>query len=83
MSASVLPEPKEILTPAVEFSTSVNPAHADSMLDATVKEELTGQFHLQSFRNSLLYLLLFRCECPQGFEGNPRQQCLGEKLMGL
>ena len=22
--------------------------------------------------------LPFRCECPQGFEGNPRQQCLGE-----
>ena len=54
MSASVLREPKEILTPAVESSTSVSPAHADSMLGATVKEELTGQFHLKSFRNSLL-----------------------------
>jgi hypothetical protein len=41
MSASVLREPKEILTPAVESSTSVSPAPADSMLDATVKEELT------------------------------------------
>lgn len=54
MSASVLPEPKEILTLAVESSTSVSPAHADSMLDATAKEELTGQFHLESFRKSLL-----------------------------
>ena len=54
MSASVLPEPKEILTPAVESSTSVNPAHVDLMLDATAKEELTGQFHLESFRKSLL-----------------------------
>ena len=54
MSASVLPEPKEILTLAVESSTSVSPAHADSMLDATAKEELTGRFHLQSFWNSLL-----------------------------
>ena len=54
MSASVLREPKEILTPAVESSTSVSPAHADSMLGATVKEELTGQFHLKPFRNSLL-----------------------------
>ena len=54
MSASVLREPKEILTPAAESSTSVSPALADSMLDATVKEELTGQFHLKSFRNSLL-----------------------------
>ena len=54
MSASVLPEPKEILTLAVESSTSVSPALADSMLDATAKEELTGRFHLQSFWNSLL-----------------------------
>ena len=51
---SVLPEPKEILTPAVESSTSVSPAHVDLMLDATAKEELTGRFHLQSFWNSLL-----------------------------
>ena len=54
MSASVLPEPKEILTPAVESSTSVSPALADSMLDATAKEELTGKFHLESFRKLLL-----------------------------
>ena len=54
MSASVLPEPKEILTLAVESSTSVNPAHVDLMLDATAKEELTGKFHLELFWNSLL-----------------------------
>ena len=54
MSASVLREPKEILTLAVESSTSVSPAPADSMLDAIVKEELIGQFHFKSIGNSLL-----------------------------
>ena len=54
MSASVLREPKEILTPAVESSTSVSPAPADSMLDAIVKEELIGQFHFKSIGSSLL-----------------------------
>ena len=52
MSANVLREPKEILTLAVESSTSVSPALVDLMLDATAKEELTGQFHLHSFGSS-------------------------------
>ena len=80
-SASVHLEPREIPTLAVGSRTSARQAHVDSTPSAGVREAHLGKIHSLLFH--IHYKIMLRCECPQGFEGNPKQQCLGERLMSF